>query len=58
MRTSELTCPSCGAQPGQPCRTVVDGVDTTWDHDTRILKAMFTDAPEPAATTTEGTEDR
>lgn len=44
MRPSEVKCPSCGAEPGQPCRTIVDGVDTGWDHDTRIFRAMFTDA--------------
>lgn len=45
---SQLACPSCGAQPGEKCRTVVDGVDTGWDHDTRIYRAMFTD-PHPEA---------
>lgn len=49
MRTTEVTCPSCGAKPGEKCCTPVDGVDTQWDHDTRILRAMFTD---PTPTTT------
>lgn len=34
-------CPSCDAEPGAPCYTPVDGVDTQWDHDTRILAALF-----------------
>lgn len=45
MRPADLACPSCGAKPGEPCYTPVDGVDTQWDHDTRILRAMFTDGP-------------
>lgn len=47
MRPKDIRCPSCGADPGKPCCTPVDGVDTQWDHDTRILAAMFTDAPDP-----------
>ena len=43
MKTSEVACPSCGAQAGEKCCTPVSGVDTQWDHDTRILRAMFTD---------------
>jgi hypothetical protein len=48
MRTAEVACPSCGAKPGEKCNTPVDGVDTQWDHDTRILAAMFTDPPADA----------
>jgi len=43
VKTIEVACPSCGAQPGGKCHTPVNGVDTGWDHDTRILRAMFTD---------------
>jgi hypothetical protein len=42
MKPKEVSCPSCGAKTGEPCYTPVDNVDTQWDHDTRILRAMFT----------------
>lgn len=45
MRAIDIACPSCGAQAGEKCYTPVGGVDTQWDHDTRILRAMFTDTP-------------
>lgn len=36
-------CPACGAEPGVRCRTVIDGTDTGWTHDARILAPVVAD---------------
>jgi len=33
---ARVECPACGAAKGQPCRTMIDGVDTGWTHDARF----------------------
>ena len=37
------TCPACGAPPLIDCNAVVDGVQTGWDHDDRILEPIIHD---------------
>lgn len=29
-------CPACGAEPGEKCRTMIEGIDMGWTHDARV----------------------
>jgi hypothetical protein len=34
--TREVTCPTCGAQPGEPCRTLTTGARSADSHVARV----------------------